>query len=405
MTGNEAAAYGALLCQPAVVCAYPITPQSRIPELLSEFHAQGLLKGRFVNVESEMAAIGYVIGASAGGVRTFTATSSQGLAWMHEGLHWAAGARLPIVMAEVNRALGAPYNIFADQTDTLSQRDTGWMQFYCESNQEVLDSIIQAYRVSESIGLPSMVCLDGVYLSYISESTDVPDQEKVDTYLPPYRPGFQIPDPDGRYKLYHDRMPEAGGYDFGYFMGNRYEMHKLEGKCLDAVTAADEEFKRVFRRSYPPVEAYRCEDAPVVLVTAGSTVGTSRYVIDKLRAAGHMVGLVKLKMFRPFPARPVRELLAGRQKIAVVERDLSPGQGGIIAQEIRAAINANSAPKSPPVYGFVAGLGGDDITAALIEKAVLHTLGSDPPEAEVIWLGLADKEKNDQYDRSTPKIR
>ena len=192
MTGNDAAAYGARLSRPEIVCAYPITPQSQIPEKLAAFHSRGELKGRFVNVESEMAALGYVTGAAIAGVRVFTATSSQGLAWMHEGLHWAAGARLPIVLVNVNRPLGAPWNLTCDQTDSLSQRDTGWLQFYCESNQEILDTVIQAYRISETLSLPSMVCLDGVYLSYLSETVDIPDQEMVDQYLPPFNPGYKI---------------------------------------------------------------------------------------------------------------------------------------------------------------------------------------------------------------------
>jgi len=189
VTGNEAAAYGALLAQPDVVAAYPITPQTRIPEQIAEFYAQGLMKGKFINVESEMTAISLVTAASQAGVRVFTATSAQGLAWMHEGLHWASGARIPIVLVDVNRPLGAPWNLTCGQIDSLAQRDTSWMQVYCESNQDILDSVIQAYRIAEAMYLPVMVCLDGVYLSYIAESVDIPDQALVDKYLPPYDPG------------------------------------------------------------------------------------------------------------------------------------------------------------------------------------------------------------------------
>ena len=401
ITGNEAAAYGAMLSRPEVICAYPITPQSRIPELLSEFCAQGLLKGKFVNVESEMGSIGYVSGASAGGVRVFTATSSQGLAWMHEGLHWAAGARLPIVMANVNRPFTPPGNITSDQTDSMSQRDTGWMQFYCESNQEILDTIIQAYRVSELISLPSMVCLDGVYLSHIYESVEIPEQDMVDKYLPPYEPTFTI---DWGYKLYYKiptiRTDPGNPTDGAFFMLNRYELHKAESECVDVVLRANEEFQALFGRGYPPVEKYKCEDADLVVVICGSAAGTCRSVIDGLRDKGHKVGLVKLKMFRPFPRELIKKALGERKKIAIIERDLSPGQCGILHQEIKWALHM----KNVPVYGFVSGLGGGDITPELIEKAILFTMNEEPPQQEVIWLGLVKKEVSDEFDRINIKI-
>jgi pyruvate ferredoxin oxidoreductase alpha subunit len=400
ITGTEAAAYGVLLSHPEIICAYPITPQSRIPELLSEFCAQGILKAKFVNAESEMGSIGYVLGASAGGVRVFTATSSQGLAWMHEGLHWAAGARLPIVMVNVNRPFTPPGNITSDQTDSMSQRDTGWMQFYCESNQEVLDTIIEAYKVSELIGLPSMVCLDGIYLSHISESVEIPEQDRVDYYLPPYEPSFSI---DWGYKLYYEfptiRTDSGNPTDGAFFMLSRYELHKAENQCVDAILKANQEFQVLFGRGYPPVEEYKCDDADLVVVTCGSTFGTCRTVIESLRDKGYKVGLVKLKMFRPFPRELIRRVLTGRKKIAVIERDLSPGQCGIIYQEIKWALHTNV-----PMYGFVSGLGGGDITPELIDKAILFSLREDPPQHEVIWLGLVKKETTDEFDRISIKI-
>jgi pyruvate/2-oxoacid:ferredoxin oxidoreductase alpha subunit len=398
ITGNEAAAYGALLSRPDVICAYPITPQSRIPELLSEFCAQGLLKGKFVNVESEMAAIGYVTGASAGGVRVFTATASQGLAWMHEGLHNAAGSRLPIVMVIANRPLCAPANLTCDQTDSLSQRDTGWLQFYCESNQEILDTVIQAYKISESLSLPSMVCLDGVYLSHVSETVNIPEQEKVDDYLQPYRPQYRI---DGyTYKVYADYPPEDVGYRmdrFEDFMKARYLQHRMEGTAVEKTLAINQEFESLFGRSHLPVELYKCEDAEMVVVMSGSAVGTCRSVIDSLRTQGHKVGLVKLKMFRPFPRKLIRDALKGRKKIAVIERDISVGQCGIFYQEIKWALNTNIDHQFIPVYGFIAGLGGLDITPLLIEKAILYTINEDPPQQEILWLGLEEGEISKEY--------
>ena len=399
ITGNEAAAYGALLCQPDVICAYPITPQSRIPELLSEFCAQGLLKGKFVNVESEMAAIGYVTGASAGGVRVFTATSSQGLAWMHEGLHNAAGSRLPIVMAIVNRPLCAPANLTTDQTDSLSQRDTGWLQFYCESNQEILDTVIQAYKISESLSLPSMVCLDGVYLSHIAENVNIPAQDKVDEYLPPYRPEIRVP--GYTYKIYQDYPLEEIGYKmerFEDFMKARSLQHKVEGKGVETAVLVNEEFEALFGRGYPPVEEYKCDDSDVVVVMSGSAVGTCRDVVDRLREQGHKVGVIKLRMFRPFPRELIRKALKGRKKVVVIERDISVGQCGIFCQEIKWALNTNVDHEFIPIYGFISGLGGLDITPKLIEKAILFAMNEDPPEQEILWLGLREGDISGEYD-------
>lgn len=399
ITGNEAAAYGALLAQPGVVCAYPITPQSRIPEQLSEFHAQGLLKGTFVNVESEMAALGYVTGASMAGVRVFTATSSQGLAWMHEGLHWAAGARLPIVMANVNRPLGAPWNLTCDQIDSLAQRDTGWMQFYCESNQEIMDTVIQAYKISESLSIPSMVCLDGVYLSYLSETVEIPEQAAVDEYLPKYDPSFKLA--GGGWKLYDIAPPEQDAHA-GDLMRDRYYLHKLESKCVARALECDEEFRTAFGRGYPPVEEYCCENADTVVVMSGSAVGTCRSVIDSMRQQGLSVGMVKIKMFRPFPKELLRTALGEKKKVLVIERDLSPGQCGIFFQELKWAL-CGSDP-FPELYGFVSGLGGADITPRLIEEAIRFSSNSESPNQDVIWLGLASREDQDEYDRNAITI-
>lgn len=399
VTGNEAAAYGALLCQPEVVCAYPITPQSRIPEQLSEFHAQGLLQGKFINVESEMAALGYVTGASMAGVRVFTATSSQGLAWMHEGLHWAAGARLPIVMANVNRPLGAPWNLTCDQIDSLSQRDTGWMQFYCESNQEILDTVIQAYKISESLSIPSMVCLDGVYLSYLSETVEIPDQKAVDQFVPKYDPSFKLA--GGGWKLYDIAPPDQDAHG-GDFMRDRYNLHKLEGRCVSRAIECNEEFYATFGRGYPPVEEFQCKDADTVVIMSGSAVGTCRSVVVSMRQQGLSVGMVKIKMFRPFPKESLRKSLEGKKKILVIERDISPGQCGIFYQELKWTLCDTK--NSAEIYGFVSGLGGADITPRLIEEAIRFTINSERPNQDVIWLGLAQREDKDEYDRNTIKI-
>ncbi|MFC1907619.1 transketolase C-terminal domain-containing protein, partial [Chloroflexota bacterium] len=359
---------------------------------------------KFVNVESELGAIGYVIGASSAGVRVFTATASQGLAWMHEGLHFAAGSRLPIVLVNVNRPIAAPANLTCDQSDSLSQRDTGWMQFYCENNQEVIDTVIQAYRISELSCLPSMVCLDGVYLSYVAENTEIPDQTMVDRYLPPYEPTIPAGITMGaRYKLWDVDKPEPDGYyNIEDFMESRYILHKLQRKAIDNVIQANDEFDETFGRSYPPVEEYKCDDADIVVVSSGSAVGTIRYVINKLRQDGYRIGLVKLKMFRPFPEQLIQKVLSNRKRIAVIERDMIPGQGGIFCQEIKSTLYNSG--QFIPVYGFVAGLGGNDITPQLIEKAILFTNRQDPPKSGSIWLGLPEKGINDEFDKLSIKI-
>ncbi len=400
ITGNDAAAYGALLSRPDIVCAYPITPQSQIPEKLASFHRNGELKGRFVNVESEMAALGYVTGAAIGGSRVFTATSSQGLAWMHEGLHWASGARLPIVLVNVNRPLGAPWNLTCDQIDSLSQRDTGWIQFYCENNQEILDTVIQAYRISESLSLPIMVCLDGVYLSYLSETVHIPPQEMVDKYLPPPNPGHRIK--GGGWKLY-DIVPPERNPHAGDFMADRYELHKRESECLSTAVACDETFGALFGRGYPLVEEYRCDGADTVLAMSGSAVGTARDVVDQFWDDGLNIGLIKIRMFRPFPRHLLREKLKGKKKVAVIERDISPGQGGIFCQELKWALY--DCTNAPEVYGLISGLGGADITPDLIARAARFVLAAEKCPGEAIWLGLPKRKYPDAYDRSIITIQ
>ena len=410
ISGNEAAAYGVLLVQPAVMTAYPITPASRISEQISEFAAAGLLKGKFVNVESEMSSLGIVTGASNAGMRVFTATASQGLAWMHEGLHWASGSRLPVVLVDANRPLGAPDNLVCGWIDTLSQRDTTWMQLYCESNQEVIDTVLQGYRLAELMYLPLMICMDGVYLSYIAETVDIPEQALVDKYLPPYDPSGRpcsasrsCSDIDRRARRHRGRHGGGPPMGIGSWTGNRYDLHKQALGCIDMAEKVDAEFKAIFGRSYPIVEEYGCEDADTVLVTAGSAVGTAREVIDGLKAKGLKVGLVKIKMFRPFPVDKVRLALGNRKKVLVIERDISSGQCGIFFQELKWALYRADGAKTPQMFGFVGALGGEDITPDLIEKAIKYAISNDPPKQEAIWLGLRQEEKDD-YDKRTVKV-
>ena len=373
--GNHAVSYGAKLARSQVIAAYPITPQTHIVEMLSEFCANGLLDAKFIKVESEHSAMAACIGAASAGARAFTATSGHGLALMHEMLHWAAGARLPIVMANVNRAMGPGWSIWTEQTDSLAQRDTGWLQFYCESNQEVLDSVIQGFKIAEQVLLPTMLVLDAFVLSHTQEPVDIPDQELVDSYLPPY---------DAQYKL-DTSDPHAFGSLVAppHYMELRYKIQKAMEEAVEVARQVDGEFGKVFGRSYGLVEKYRMEDAELVLVTSATITSTARVVIDELRQEGHKIGLLKMRMFRPFPTEDVREALAAARKVAVIDRDISFGYGGIFAEEIKAALYSGS--HRPPIFGFIIGLGGRDVTPASIRGIAEYAFEHDAPEGEIIW--------------------
>jgi pyruvate/2-oxoacid:ferredoxin oxidoreductase alpha subunit len=378
ITGNQAVAYGVILSRVDVVSAYPITPQTTIVEELSELIASGRLKTRFLKVESEHSALAALIGASTGGVRCFTATSSHGLAYMHEMLHWACGARLPIVMVNVNRAIGPPWNIWSDQSDSLSQRDTGWIQLYCENNQEVLDTILQAYRIAESVKLPVMVVLDAFVLSHTSEAVEIPSIEDVDSFLPPYCPDYFM-DPQEPKAFSVITTPD-------YFMEFRFKIQRAMEQVPEVAQKVNDEFKAHFGRGYGAIEKYGKEDAEVLLMTSGTVTSTSRMVIQGMLKKGCPVGGVKIKRFRPFPSKEIQETMKGVKKIAIIDRNLSPGVGGIFAQELRASLYSKE--ERPPVFGFISGLGGRDITPDLIEEAIQHTLDHSQPKEEILWLGL-----------------
>jgi pyruvate ferredoxin oxidoreductase alpha subunit len=376
--GSHAVSYGVMLSRVQVISAYPITPQTHIVERLSEFCANGELQARFLKVESEHSAMASCIGASAVGARAFTATSSQGLALMHELLHWASGARLPIVMANVNRALAAPWNIWCDQIDSLSQRDTGWLQFYCESSQEALDTVIQAFKISESISLPSMVVLDAFYLSHTFEPVDIPDRERVDKFLPPYEPKLKL-DPKDPRSFGSLTSPDT-------FTEMRYQMQQSMEKAKSVILEVDGEYQKIFGRGYRMIETYRCEDAELVLVTTGTVTSTSREVIDQYRDEGKAIGLLKIKSFRPFPSEEVRKELKGIPKVAVIDRNISCGVGGIFAEELKSAL-CNEEDR-PMVFSYIAGLGGRDITQETISNVIEYTLEQDRPKEDILWPDL-----------------
>lgn len=376
MTGNHAVAHAVKLCRTPLIAAYPITPQTPIYEKLSEWESSGLLQGIMMRTESEHSAMASCIAASLTGVRTFTATSSQGLALMHEMLHFAAGCRAPIVMANVNRLLAAPWGFWADQLDSLSQRDTGWIQFYCENGQEALDSVIQAYRIAEQVFLPVMICLEAFFVSHFMEPVEIPAQEEVDRFLPPLnlphrfdidKPGFLVPVVSSDlYQKYRQMMQRA--------------MESVKTVALQV----DDDFKTTFGRSYGIIEPFLLEDAEVVLVTAGSMTSTARMAVQTLREKGYRVGLLKIRLFRPFPVEALQQAISGKQKIVVIDRNCSIGSGGIFCQELRAALIHS--PDHPFVYNYLAGIGGTDVTPETIEKIALDAIRRvDPVDASIWW--------------------
>lgn len=358
LMGNHAAGVAVKLARVDVVSAYPITPQTQSVELLSEMEASGEFKGRFIKVESEHSAMASLVGASIGGARTFTSTSSHGLAYMHEVLHWAAGSRLPIVMAEINRGMGAPWVLWTDQTDSLSQRDTGWMQAYCTSNQDVLDMMLIAYLVAEEVSLPMMVVLDGFILSHTYEPVDIPDQKDVDRFLPKFKSDYSV-------DLKRPRTYGSLTLPKDYFRLRR-RMAADMNRALEVFEEACEKFDGIFGRRYSAVETYLCDDADLVLVTSGAVSSTAIAAVDELRAEGFKAGNLRQRLFRPFPAEALRKAAKPGTPLVVVDRNISEGHHGIFCEEIKSALY--SMKKPPPVYGVVTGLGGGDITVELLKE-------------------------------------
>jgi len=378
MNGNSAAAFGAMLSRVQVTAAYPISPQTGIVEALAGFVAGGQLQAKFITSESEHSVMASLIAASEAGARVFTATSSQGLALMHELLHWAAGARLPVVMVNVNRAMSAPWTMYCDQSDIVAQRDTGWLHVYCEDNQEVLDAIIQGFKVAEQIMLPVLINMDGFYNSYTTEPIEVYDIQDVDRYLPAYRPPVKL-DPDEPHTLH-------GGTGPHLFTEMRYQMWQAMEQALTVAREADEEFGQIFGNRYGLSEAYHCEDADLVLVSSGSLVGTLREVVDSYRAQGERIGMLKIRYLRPFPVQEVRQALAPAKQIAVIDRNVSVGMGGVFWQEVRSALYGSPAGDKP-VLGFIAGLGGRDVTPSSIDE-IIQVVRTNPPQDVPVWVEL-----------------
>lgn len=366
--GSKAVADTIAYCRPEAICAYPISPQTHIVEALSRLVKEGTLKNcEFVNVESEFAAMSVAIGASATGARTYTATASQGLLYMVEAVYNASGLGLPIVMTVANRAIGGPINIWNDHSDSMSQRDSGWIQMYAETNQEAADLHVQAFKIAEELSLPIMVCMDGFILTHASEQVDIPEQEQVDAYLPPFVPR-QILDPHNPVSIGAMVGPEA-------FTEVRYLIHARTLRALDVIPKASAEFEKVFHReSGGLVRPYFCEDAETVIVALGSVLGTIKDVVDEQRSRGVSIGVLGITTFRPFPFQAVRDALPHAKRIIVIEKAFQVGIGGIVAENIKSAISGMEIT----VYTVIAGLGGRPITKtsldALFDQGVADSL-------------------------------
>jgi pyruvate ferredoxin oxidoreductase alpha subunit len=375
LEGSRAVAETVARCRPEVIGAYPISPQTHIVEALSTLVRTGALdRCEYINVESEFAALSVCIGASATGARTYTATASQGLLYMCEAVYNAAGLGLPIVMTIANRALGAPINIWNDHSDAMSQRDSGWIQLYVESNQEAVDVHVQAFRLAEELSLPVMVCMDGFVLTHAVERVEMPTQDEVDAFLPRFVPR-QVLDPDDPVTIGAMVGPEA-------FTEVRYLMHARHLEALRRIPAVADEFASLTgRASGGLVRTAHTADADTVIVALGSVLGTIEDVVDELRAAGERVGLLAIRTFRPFPRDAVRAALAHAPRVIVVDRALAPGTGGIVSQDVRLAL----AGLDVEVHDVVAGLGGRAIRAAEIRALLVR------PDLEPLsFLGLDD---------------
>ena len=375
LTGNFAAAYAAVAARVGVISAYPITPQTTIVEILSELVADGKSDAEFIKVESEHSALASCIGAQAAGSRTFTATSSQGLALMHELIHWAARGRLPIVLVNVNRAMAPGWSIWADATDSISQRDTGWMQVYCENNQEVYDTVLMAYKIGEQekILLPTLINLDAFFLSHTSQVVDLYDPERIDSFLPNYHP-TRFLNVDAPCSFGALTSPEYY-YEFSKAMQDAQETAKtvIETTCRD--------FEAKFGHRYGLVESYRCNDAETILVAYGTIAGTAKEAVDRMRNQGRSIGVLKIRYFRPFPEEAVLEACGKAKHIGVIDRAVSYGHEGPFFTEVKAALYG----KTTPVFGFIAGLGGRDVSVADIE--CMTTIAETEPPQNRIWIG------------------
>ena len=388
MEGSQAVAEVVALCRPEVVCAYPITPQTHIVEGIGALVKNGNLKNcEFINVESEFAALSVAIGASAAGARSYTATASQGLLFMAEAVYNAAGLGLPIVMTIGNRAIGAPINIWNDHSDSMSMRDSGWIQLFAETNQEAADLHIQAFRLAEQLSCPVMVCMDGFILTHAYEPLDIPDQSRVDDFLPPFEP-VQVLDPADPYSIGAMVGPDA-------FTEVRYLAHHKQLEALTVIPEIAAEFKEAFGRpSGGLLHSYRCQGAETIVVALGSINGTIKDVVDKMRDGGAAIGAINITAFRPFPLEALRLALSETRRVVCIEKNLSPGLGGVLASNVRMSRRGLGLP----VYTVIAGLGGRSITRTSLLDIFERAAGDELDD--VTFLDLNWSAINEQLTRA-----
>jgi len=390
-SGNVAAATGVRLSRAQVIAAYPITPQTPLTEKLSEFVESKQLDAEYIPVESEHSAMAVCIAASTAGTRAFTATSANGLLYMTEQLHWAVGARLPIVMCVANRGIGAPWTVWNDQQDTISQRDVGWIQIYANDHQQIIDSVIKAFRLAQTVSIPVMVCYDGYLLSHTYMPFEQPEQSKVDTFLPAFKPHHFL-DPENPGNFNTVTLPDVRpGVDGGIAPGYIEIRHNLQEDlraALDTYVAIDREFEQEFGRGGTPLlEPYRCDDAHYVAVCIGSLSYQLRDVIDILREKDLRIGVMGVQMYRPFPSQAIVDALGGKKCVIVFEKALSYGNQGALYADIKAALYA--CEQKPQVHNYILGLGGREIKTEQLLDALTQsctspdTFGDDPR-----WIGL-----------------
>ena len=390
-SGNVAAAIGVKLARVQVIAAYPITPQTPLTEKLSEFVQKGELDARYIPVESEHSALAVCIGASSTGARAFTATSANGLLYMSEQIHWAAGARLPIVMCVVNRGVGAPWTVWNDHQDSISQRDNGWIQIYVNDHQQIIDTVIKAFRLSEEVSIPVMVCYDGYILSHTYMPFEIPETKEVDAFLPPFQPEYAL-DPANPANLNTVTMPEGRqdihGSPAPAYMEIRHALHEDLRKSIKALEEVDRKYKDILGRGgYPFLEGYKCEDASFVAVCLGSLAYHLRDVVDALRNEGIKAGVAGLHLYRPFPDRHIVEALEHAEKVAVFEKALSYGNEGALFSDIKSALYPCT--KRPFVHSYILGLGGREIKTRALYKAFKDLCTSSISKKKLPnWIGL-----------------
>ena len=359
LSGDEAFAEGIRLAKPAIISAYPITPQTIVVERLSEMVESGSLESEFIHVESEHSALSCAMGASAAGVRAFTATSSQGLLYMAECLYYASGGRFPIVMMNANRSTALPWNIYGDQRDSISQLDSGWIQAYAENAQESLDLALMSHYIAEKPAPPFMVNLDGFILTHTYEEVDIPDEEQADKFLPEF-------ETDNKLDLENPKnMAFSAGPDYNYIF--KFKEHQEMLNAVSVIAESEKKFAEICGRKYSGlIENYKTEDAEFILITLGSIAGLCRETADKLRAEGKKIGFVRLRYLRPFPIAELVESVKNAKALGVLEKDISFGSEGTVFTNVNSALHG--AKLQVPSYNFIGGLGGRNISQSDIEN-------------------------------------